>query len=91
MDTTWQRRARQVVRVSSECDDNDDDCKSEVKNLKVMLCYSVSANSTMAADVFITTVLVLYLSITQNAHASQLTPLHGGSALKGLSTLAIDG
>ena len=22
-----QRRARQVVRVSSECDDNDDDCK----------------------------------------------------------------
>ena len=30
----------------------------------MMLCYSVSANFTMAADVFITTGLVLYLSVT---------------------------
>ena len=49
---------RQDTRVSSECDDNDD-----CKKLTAVLYYSVSANSTMAADVFITTGLILYLSV----------------------------
>ena len=31
------------------------------KEIIIVLCYSISANSTMAANIFITTVLVLYL------------------------------
>ena len=37
---------------------------SNSKEVIIMLCYSVSASPTMVADVFITTVLVSYLSVT---------------------------